>query len=56
MVTFAPGETSKTVTISVNGDTAVEPDEWIVVSFKKPANARIGGFWGLGFGVILNDE
>ena len=56
VVTFAPGETSKTVTISVNGDTAVEPDEWIVVSFKKPTNARIGGFWGLGFGVILNDD
>jgi hypothetical protein len=45
-VTFAPGETAKTVTISVNGDTLVEPDEWIVVGFNHPTNARMGGFWG----------
>jgi len=44
------------VTISVNGDTLVEPDEWIVVGFNHPMNARMGGFWGLGFGVILNDD
>jgi len=56
LVTFAPGETEKTVTISVNGDTLVEPDEWIVVGFNHPTNARMGGFWGLGFGVILNDD
>ena len=56
VVTFAPGETAKTVTISVNGDTVVEPDEWIVVAFNHPTNAKMGGFWGLGFGVILNDD
>jgi hypothetical protein len=56
VVTFAPGETAKTVTISVNGDTLVEPDEWIVVGFNHPTNAKMGGFWGLGFGVILNDD
>ncbi len=55
-VTFAPGETTKTVTISVNGDTLVEPDEWIVVSFHNPTNAKMGGYWGLGFGVITNDD
>ena len=55
-VTFAPGETTKTVTISVNGDTDVEPNEWIVVSFKNPTNATMGGFYGLGFGVITNDD
>ena len=55
-VTFAPGETSKTVTIQVNGDTLVEPDEYIVVSFHDPTNATVGGFWGLGFGVITNDD
>ena len=47
-VTFAPGETSATVTIPVNGDTLVEPDEYIVVSFHDPTNANMGGFWGLG--------
>ena len=55
-VTFAPGETAKTVTISVNGDTLVEPDEYIVVSFTNPTNAKMGGYWGLGFGVITNDD
>jgi hypothetical protein len=56
VVTFAPGETEKAVTISVNGDTLVEPDEWIVVGFNHPTNAQMGGFWGLGFAVILNDD
>ncbi len=55
-VTFAPGATAATITISVKGDTTVEPDKWIVVSFHKPANARIGGYWGLGFGIIVNDD
>jgi virginiamycin B lyase len=55
-VTFAPGQISNTVTISVNGDTLVEPDEYIVISFSNPTNAKMGGFWGLGFGVILNDD
>jgi virginiamycin B lyase len=56
IVTFAPGQTSNTVTISVKGDTLVEPDEYIVVSFSNPTNAKVGGFWGLGFGVITNDD
>jgi fibronectin-binding autotransporter adhesin len=55
-VTFAPGETAQTVSISVNGDTLVEPNEWIVVSFKHPTNAKMGGWYGLGFGVIINDD
>ena len=55
-VTFAPGETAKSVTISVNGDTLPEPDEWITISFNHPTNAHMGGFYGLGFGVILNDD
>ena len=56
-VTFQPGETAKTVAISVFGDHDVEPDQWIVVSFHTPAGpARIGGYYGLGFGVIVNDD
>ena len=55
-VTFAPGETSKTVPVTVKGDTTAETDEYIVVSFTHPTNARMGGFWGLGFGVITNDD
>jgi hypothetical protein len=55
-VTFAPGQTTSSVTISVNGDTTIEPNEWLVVSFKNPTNARMGGYWGLGFGEIINDD
>lgn len=55
-VTFAPGQTTATVTLSVNGDLIVEDDEYVVVSFHDPTNARMGGFWGLGFAVIANDD
>jgi len=44
-VAFAPCETAKTVTMRMSGDTHFEPDEWIVVSFRKPTNATMGGFW-----------
>jgi len=55
-VTFNPGETAKTVAVQVYGDTLVEPDEYIVVSFHDPTDAVMGGYWGLGFGVITNDD
>jgi hypothetical protein len=55
-VTFTPGETAQTVTIPVNGDTLVEPDEYLIVQFGNPTNATMGGFFGLGFGVIRNDD
>lgn len=56
LATFLPGETATTVTIFVNGDSVVEPDEYFVVSFSNATNATIGGFFGLGFGQILNDD
>ncbi len=59
VVTFDPNETTnttKTVRVIVNGDTLDEPDEFIVVSFRNPTNAVMGGFWGLGFGVIQDDD
>jgi hypothetical protein len=55
-LTFAPGETSKTVDITVVGDTVVEPDETVLVQFSQPTNASLGGFYGYGFGVITNDD
>lgn len=55
-VTFAPGQTEATVSVTVHGDTLVEPDEWVVIAFGNATNARIGGFWGLGFGVIGDDD
>jgi hypothetical protein len=55
-VTFAAGQMTAVVLIPVNGDTTVEPDEYIVVSFHDATNATMGGFWGLGIGVITNDD
>jgi hypothetical protein len=40
-VTFAPGESAKTVTINVQGDTGLELDETFVVSLSSPAT--VGG-------------
>jgi hypothetical protein len=33
-----------------------EIDELLVVSFHHPTNALMGGFWGLGFGGITDDD
>jgi len=55
-VTFEPGQTTATAVITVVGDARPEPDEYVVVSFAQPTNARMGGFWGLGFAVIANDD
>lgn len=55
-VTFTPGETIATVQVAVVGDATVEPDELLVVAFVDATNARVGGFWGLGFGGIANDD
>ncbi len=52
-VTFTPGQTSTVVHIPVLADSnPTSPDEFLMVSFHDPANAHMGGFWGLGFGVI----
>ncbi|MGI9601108.1 MAG: neocarzinostatin apoprotein domain-containing protein, partial [Acidimicrobiales bacterium] len=55
-VTFLPGDTDEIVSIMVDGDTDPERDELIVVQFHDPTNATVGGFFGLGVGVIVNDD
>ncbi len=61
-VTFAPGETSKTVSITVHGDDVAEAPllwgEWILVAFSNPSvNAILDtSFYGLGIGVIIDDD
>ena len=55
-VTFAPGQTSATVAVVVEGDTVAEPDEYVVVLFGEPTNAVMGGFLGLGFVGITDDD
>jgi hypothetical protein len=53
-LTFAPGETSKTLTVLVNGDRSGEPNETFVVNLSSPTNATIAD--GQGVGTILDDE
>jgi len=54
-VSFAPGETSKTITVQVNGDTTVEPDEVFFVNLANATgNATIADIQGAG--TILNDD
>ncbi len=51
---FAPGETQKTFTVLVRGDTAVEPDETFVVLLQGATNATLAD--ALAVGTILNDD
>src|SRR5262249_13945595 len=53
-LTFAPGETSKTIDVSVVGDTTVEPDETMTVGLSSPVNAQIAD--GSATGTIKNED
>jgi len=54
-LTFAPGETTKTITIEVKGDTKKEADETFYVDlFGLSSNALFTK--SRGFGTILNDD
>ena len=53
-LTFAPGETSKTVSVLVKGDRLAEPNETFFVNLSNPSNATIAD--GHGVGTILDDE
>ncbi len=53
-LTFAPGETSKSVAVTVNGDATFEPDETFLVRLSGPSNASIGT--NDGTGTITNDD
>ena len=53
-LTFAPGETSKTITVAVLGDQMYEPNETFAVNLSGATNATIGD--GNGIGTIVNDD
>ena len=53
-VVFMAGETMQTVSVTVIGDTDVEPDETFFVDLSMPIGALIGD--GQGQGTILNDD
>jgi hypothetical protein len=51
---FAPGETQKSITVLVTGDTKVEPDEQFSVRLFSPVNVEPGRMTATG--TILNDD
>lgn len=53
-LTFNPGETSKTITVLVNGDRLAEANETFQLSLSSPVNATIDR--GQGVGTIIDDE
>jgi hypothetical protein len=55
-LTFAPGETAKSVLVEVLGDTVNERDEMVLLGLRTPTGAGIGGYGGVGGAIILDDE
>ena len=53
-VSFAPGESSKTITVSVLGDAVVEPNETFTITLSAPSNLVLGD--ASGTGTINNDD
>src|SRR5205814_1376519 len=53
-VTFAPGQTNRTQTVLVNGDTKFEPNETFQVNLSGATNATIADNQGVG--TIINDD
>jgi hypothetical protein len=53
-LTFAPGEISKPVAVTVNGDLGAELDETFFLDLSNPANATIADAQGAG--TITNDD
>jgi ribosomal protein L35AE/L33A len=53
-VTFAPGETAKTVSVPVLGDVIDEADETFTVTLSSPTNATLGSATGVG--TIVDDD
>ena len=54
-LTFAIGDTSKTVTVKVKGDTLNEPNETVRLTLSEPANATLGSA-STGVGTITDDD
>ncbi len=53
-LTFLPGETSKSISVTINGDSTPEADETFFISLANPTNASISDPQGIG--TILNDD
>ena len=54
LLTFSPGQVSKSVVVTVTGDTVKEANETFVMNLSSPTGATI--FDGQGVGIITNDD
>ncbi|MCI0746263.1 MAG: putative Ig domain-containing protein [Verrucomicrobia subdivision 3 bacterium] len=54
LLSFPPGTTNRTISVTVNGDTLIEPNETFRVNLSSPQNATIAR--GQGTGTIINDD
>jgi hypothetical protein len=55
-ITFTPGQTSRTISINVIGDTLLEPPETFRVVLSNPQGGNLVPGAGFGTGTILDDE
>ena len=58
-LTFAPGVTTRTISVTVNGDTDMEPDEGVAVQLSNPGPSGFvlaTGARRLGTGLIVDDD
>ncbi|XGV98293.1 MAG: DUF4347 domain-containing protein [Leptolyngbya sp. BL-A-14] len=53
-LSFAPGQTSKSITVLVNGDTKFEADQTFSVGLSNASNGKLGT--STGTGTITNDD
>jgi Ca2+-binding RTX toxin-like protein len=51
---FAPGETKKTISVSIMGDTTLEADETFALALSRPVNAALGK--ATATGTIKNED
>jgi subtilisin family serine protease/subtilisin-like proprotein convertase family protein/DNA-binding cell septation regulator SpoVG len=54
LVTFAPGQTSKNVTVTINGDTTLEASETFFATLSSATSATLGDASGLA--TLTNDD
>jgi hypothetical protein len=54
-LTFAPGETTKTITVLIIGDMTPESEEVFFLRLSGATNASIANSWGAGWGIIMGD-
>ncbi len=54
ILTFQPGETTKTISVTVNGDSTIEPNETFFINLSGANNATVADNQGLA--TILNDD